>query len=139
MGVQSSVSFKGCLGIPTTMATGHMQSLTFSLLAWRHGGPSLMNQKSALDLTVTIGLVLGAIIGAWVATALHGTKELDLLITPIVVFIAALLMVDDRICTPVPAEAATSLVSMPAVGSSVADGSYPQAREVRPQLAASNP
>jgi len=96
-GMQADASMKGVLGVPTMMATGHIQNLTYALMAKFEENRPLKTVKVGLHITVIICLCAGAITGATVNKYIAGTKFIDLQFTPVIVVLASLLVIESAL------------------------------------------
>lgn len=99
-GVQECISLDGCLKCPTTVATGHLQNITGSFLniIWRK---KVDMDKFILDLTIVGSIALGALFGSRMnAINPEGTLISEFLLTPAVLLIAVLAIIDDRLSSP---------------------------------------
>merc|ERR1711879_23601 len=91
---------KGCLGVPTTLATGHLQNLAYYLIAKLDKDPKVDWNKTAVSASVVLGVVLGATFGAFVNFEFGRTHWSTLMMTPVVALLGILLVADDMISDP---------------------------------------
>lgn len=99
-GMVNSVSIHGILGVPTTMATGHMQNLVYaSHDYWAHGKP-FWNMRIAIHLTVIFFLFLGAMLGAFGSIMAEGHKCQKLLLSPCLLLVGLTIVAEDHFSTP---------------------------------------
>lgn len=100
-GMVNSVSIHGVLGVPTTMATGHMQNMTYAVQDYFHEGKSLRNVRVGLHLVITAGLFFGVLAGGYIAMISKDQKWAELLMSPCLILMAIAVVVEDEDSTPV--------------------------------------
>merc|ERR1712216_331828 len=98
-GVQQAVSMQGCLACPTTLATGHLANLTYSIIDLILGKRIANRAKFACDCAIVLGLAGGALVGSC-ATYGKGTVLHDFLLSMGVLPLIILFPVDDYLSTP---------------------------------------
>eukprot|EP00746_Dinoflagellata_sp_MGD_P059763 gnl/MRDRNA2_/MRDRNA2_254611_c0_seq1.p1 gnl/MRDRNA2_/MRDRNA2_254611_c0~~gnl/MRDRNA2_/MRDRNA2_254611_c0_seq1.p1 ORF type:complete len:287 (-),score=11.55 gnl/MRDRNA2_/MRDRNA2_254611_c0_seq1:96-956(-) len=103
-GVQQAVSMQGCLACPTTLATGHLANLTYSIIDLFLGKGIANVAKFACDCAIVLGLAGGALVGSCANTYCKETVLHDFLLSIGVLPLILLFAVDDYLSTP-PVEA----------------------------------
>jgi len=100
-GVQSAVSMQGCLGCPTSMGTGHLQNITYSIIGY-FTGEAVNHLKLFCDLAIICGLAFGALCGSVANSYLKGYMAHDFLLSAAMVPMIVLFSIDDWCSTPPP-------------------------------------
>jgi len=100
-GVQAAVSMQGCLGCPTTLGTGHLQNLSYSLIGWG-SGKAVDRVKCICDCAIIAGLAVGALCGSMANSFFQGCAVHEFLLSIAMLPLIVLFAIDDYLSTPDP-------------------------------------